>query len=179
LSRLREGDLPGQSDMHVPFVQVTSGNPLESFIVLSYKKKMQPKGQRMERSIGSLFLLVVVVAAFGSFAVGRYDQSVRRARGAAYKQELDIIRQAIKLYTLDEHQPPKSLQDLVKAHYLPAVPNLPFNQVWDVAPVLGDPVLSPNLATYTLIDENQYSEQVGGNSDKDHPADQLAGLTGR
>ena len=51
-----------------------------------------------------------------------YDKTVKHAREAVLKQDLQTMRQAIDNYTLDKQQAPQSLQDLVDAHYLREVP---------------------------------------------------------
>jgi hypothetical protein len=65
-------------------------------------------------------------------------------------QDAFSIRQAINQYTLDKDQPPKSLQDLVEAHYLGAIPTHACMDELDSPPVLEDPVLSPNLSAFKL-----------------------------
>jgi type II secretory pathway pseudopilin PulG len=100
-------------------------------------------------------LLVVVVLALGLFlSVGRYDRSIQRSREAVCMQDTYRIREAISQYTLDKNQPPKSLQDLVEAHYLGAIPTHACMQELDSPPVLEDPVSRPNLATFRLTNLN-------------------------
>ena len=75
------------------------------------------------------------------------------------------IQQAIDQYTRDKHHPPNSLQDLVKEHYLGAIPTpLLTPQEIEDAPVLGDPVLGPNLSVFRLTGVNSSSVRVGGNA---------------
>jgi general secretion pathway protein G len=100
-------------------------------------------------------LLVVVVLALGLFlSAGRYEQSIQRARKAVCMQDAYLIREAINQYTLDKNQAPKSLQDLVEAHYLGAVRAQGCMEELDSPPVLEDPVLSPNLNTFRLTSLN-------------------------
>jgi general secretion pathway protein G len=100
-------------------------------------------------------LLVVVVLALGLFlSAGRYDRSIQRSRKAVCMQDALSIRQAIDQYTLDKNQPPKSLQDLVEAHYLGAIPTHACMQESDSPPVLEDPVVSPNQSAFKLTSLN-------------------------
>jgi hypothetical protein len=104
----------------------------------------------MKRSVRLLFLILIFIPAMALFLVGRYERSILRARQATYKQDLLILQQAVNQYIHDNHQPPKSMQELVKAHYLSAIPKVPFDPEIDMTSVLGDPVLSPNLSVFKL-----------------------------
>jgi hypothetical protein len=69
-------------------------------------------------------------------------------------EDAALVRDAINQYTLDKNQPPKSLQDLVEAHYLGAIPTHACMEEFDSQPVLEDPALSPNLSTFRLTSLN-------------------------
>jgi type II secretory pathway pseudopilin PulG len=100
-------------------------------------------------------LIVVVALAVVLFlSAGRYQRSIQRARKAVCLEDAALAREAINQYTLDKNQPPKSLQDLVEAHYLGAVPAHPCMEELDSPPVLEDPVSSPNLSTFRLTSLN-------------------------
>jgi type II secretory pathway pseudopilin PulG len=96
-------------------------------------------------------LIVVVALALVLFlSGGRYQRSTQRARKAVCMQDAYLIREAINQYTLDKNQPPKSLQDLVEAHYLGAVPAHACMEELDSPPVLEDPVVNPNQSAIRL-----------------------------
>ena len=101
----------------------------------------------MRRLFRSSFLtpIVVVALAFGIFYLtsGRYQRSILRAREATCSEEMFVVNQTFKQYTLDIQRPPESLQELVKGHYLLAIPPAPCDRELDSPPVLGDPIPNP------------------------------------
>jgi general secretion pathway protein G len=73
------------------------------------------------------------------------------------------MRQAIDAYTLDKQQPPQSLQDLIKGHYLKEIPTDPFTRKKDWVPYFGDTVLSSEQKAIGIADVHSGSDQVGSN----------------
>jgi general secretion pathway protein G len=61
-----------------------------------------------------------------AIAIPSYLASVRRAREAALREDLQTLRQAIESYTVDKEKAPQSLDDLVQAGYLKTVPTDPI-----------------------------------------------------
>src|SRR5882762_3919996 len=92
---------------------------------------------------------------FGDFLVGRYRSAIDpTSKECSMHTGCLHVREAISQYTLDKNQPPKSLQDLVEAHYLGAIATHACMQELDSPPVLEDPVSSPNLSTFRLTSVN-------------------------
>src|SRR6185312_15394591 len=56
----------------------------------------------------------------------RYALHLRRAHEAVLKEDLYNMRQAIDQYTQDKSKAPQSLDDIVSAGYLRAIPKDPF-----------------------------------------------------
>lgn len=106
---------------------------------------------RKGKSIAGVVLIGLGVIAL--LFLGMRRESVRviqRKREAILRADLRIIRDAVDNYTLNKHQCPKSLQDLVDAGYLWTIPTDPMTGITDwvpdfEGPVLGDPVVSPDL----------------------------------
>jgi hypothetical protein len=123
---------------------------MEKFLASRYKWRACSKDLWMRRIVRSPFLTVIVVVAlaFGIFypASGRYQRSILRAREATCREEMFVVNQAVKQYTLDKQRPPGSLQELVKWHYLLAIPQAPCERELDSPPVLGDPIPNPNFS---------------------------------
>jgi general secretion pathway protein G len=71
------------------------------------------------------------------------------------------MRQAIDAYTLEKQQPPQSMQDLIKGHYLKEIPTDPFTWKKDWAPYFGDTVLGPEQKAIGIADVHSASDQVG------------------
>lgn len=88
-----------------------------------------------------LLVVLAAVALLLSIAAPRYVQHVDRAREAALRANLAAMRDAIDKYHADRGRWPDSLQDLVQARYLRAVPMDPLverSDAWQVvAPTDG------------------------------------------
>ena len=83
--------------------------------------------------------LIVVLAAI-TISVNANGQT--RAREAVLKEDLFRMREAIDQYYADKDAYPPSLQDLVSAKYLRAVPNDPFtnsSETWQTTMSEVDP----------------------------------------
>ncbi len=69
-----------------------------------------------------LMIVMAIIAILASVAVPSYINAVRHGREAALRQDLWVMRQAIDSYTVDKEKAPQSLDDLVQAGYLKAIP---------------------------------------------------------
>jgi len=69
---------------------------------------------------------------------------VTRAKEAALKQDLFVMRHAIEQYSLDKLQAPQSLDDLVSAGYMREVPMDPFTKARDWQVNYENVALSPD-----------------------------------
>jgi hypothetical protein len=87
---------------------------------------------------------VCLVALLGTFSIGlacglslkltgRYQETVLHEREAILKEDLTLIRAAIKQYTSDKALPPQSLDDLVRAAYLRQIPVDPITEQRNLA----------------------------------------------
>lgn len=91
--------------------------------------------QRGQRGF-TLIELLIVIAIIGillSVAVPVYSIHVRRANEAVLKEDLFNMRQAIDQYSQDKNKAPQTLEDIVSAGYLRAIPKDPFtnsNSTW-------------------------------------------------
>jgi general secretion pathway protein G len=107
-----------------------------------------------------LMIVITIILILLSMAAGRYEQSIVRAREAALKQDLWVMRRAIEQYTIDKEQPPQSLEDLVGAGYLRAVPVDPITRKVDWQTQSENVVLSPEQTTYGITDVHSSSDQI-------------------
>lgn len=84
----------------------------------------------------TLVELIIVMAIIGilvAIAVPRYAIMVKHAKEATLREDLFTMRQAIDSYTVDKEKAPQSLDELVQAGYLKAVPVDPMtgrNDTW-------------------------------------------------
>lgn len=90
-----------------------------------------------------LLVVITIILILMGIAVARYERSVLRSREGVLHQDLLVMRNAIQQYTLDKEVGPSSLDDLVSAKYMSAVPTDPITRAkdWktDSDPVLLDP----------------------------------------
>jgi general secretion pathway protein G len=115
-------------------------------------------GRRMRGfSLVELMIVMTIIMILASLAAVRYEKSVQRAKEAALKQDLFTMRQAIQAYTLDKEMAPASLDDLVQAKYLSAIPTDPITRSKDWHVDMDDVLLSPEQTTSGLTDVHSAS----------------------
>jgi type II secretion system protein G len=73
-----------------------------------------------------LIVVMAIVALLVSIAAPRYFASVDRARETALRSSLAVMRSAIDRFAADRGRYPESLQELIDARYLRALPEDPF-----------------------------------------------------
>ncbi len=95
------------------------------------RKKVQAKGF----TLIELMIVMLVITILMAVGVPLYQQSIKRARESALRQDLYAIRNAIDQYTMDKQKAPQSLEDLVQAGYLKSIPKDPItnqSDTWQV-----------------------------------------------
>jgi len=106
-------------------------------------------------------IVMTIIMILASMAAVRYDRSVSRAKEAALHHDLSVMRDAIEQYTLDKEQAPQSLDDLVSAGYLRAIPIDPITGTKDWTTVTSDVLLSPDeTSSGGITDVHSSSDQV-------------------
>ena len=73
-----------------------------------------------------LMIVMIIIATLAAIAIPSYMNNVRHAREAVLKEDLHVLRAAIDSYTIDKEKAPQTLDDLVQAGYLKAMPTDPF-----------------------------------------------------
>jgi general secretion pathway protein G len=76
-----------------------------------------------------LMIVVSIVGILATLAVPSYQGTVVRAREAALRQDLFTMRDVLDQHRADQGKYPSSLQALVDAGYLRAIPNDPFTNL--------------------------------------------------
>jgi len=75
-----------------------------------------------------LIVVMAIIALLISVAVPRYFNSVERAKEAALKQNLNVMRDALDKFYGDQGRYPTAIQELVTKRYLRSVPEDPLTQ---------------------------------------------------
>lgn len=84
-----------------------------------------------------LLVVMAILATLLSIAAPRYFESVDRAKEAALRTDLRMLREAIDKYRADTGHLPETLQSLADAKYLRAIPSDPITDsaiTWVVVP---------------------------------------------
>lgn len=75
-----------------------------------------------------LLVVLAIMATLMSIVAPRYFESVDRAKEAALRADLRLLREAIDKYKADTGHYPSVLNDLVTARYIQAVPVDPLTE---------------------------------------------------
>ena len=86
-----------------------------------------------------LIVVMAIVALLVSVAAPRYLHSIDRAREATLRTSLAVMREAIDRYAADRGRYPETLQALVDARYLRALPEDPMTGRRDAWVLLAPP----------------------------------------
>jgi general secretion pathway protein G len=104
-----------------------------------------------------LMIVISIIMILVGIAAVQYQRSVQRAREATLKQDLQALRESIDHYTLDKQAAPQSIEDLVQAGYLRAVPKDPMTGAADWDLQFDSVVLSPDQSGTGLTDVHSHS----------------------
>ncbi len=110
-----------------------------------------------------LMVVMLIIAILASIAIPAYVSSIKAAHEAVLKEDLHVMRDAIDAYTNDKNKAPQSLDDLVSAGYLRAIPKDPMtnsSSTW--VPTMDDSIASPDQTDPGISDVHSGSEQSGG-----------------
>ena len=102
---------------------------------------MRSRRPRAGFTLIELMVVLAIVALLLTIAMPRYFQSVDAARESALVQTLKASRDAIDNFYRDKGRYPDSLQELVDAKYLRALPKDPITESstnWALTPPQGE-----------------------------------------
>jgi general secretion pathway protein G len=112
-------------------------------------------------TIVELMIVMAVISILVSIAVPMYQRSILRSREAVLKSNLTSIRTVLDEYTYDKGKAPQSLQDLVQAGYLRAVPMDPITNsadTWKI--IMEDATSSVNQTEPGIFDVRSGSDKI-------------------
>jgi general secretion pathway protein G len=121
-------------------------------------------------TIIELMVVMTIIVTLATIAMVQYRQSVQFAKESVLKDDLFKMRDAIDQYYADKNQYPPTLDDLVTAGYIRALPKDPITNstsTWQAVPAEPDPS-SPSIAPgiydvksgseLTAMDGSRYSD---------------------
>jgi general secretion pathway protein G len=96
-------------------------------------KPMRAKGRDGESgfTLMELMIVMMIIGILSAIAAPIFMRTVNKAREAVLKEDLQTMRHAIDSYTIDKEKAPQSLEDLVQAGYLKAIPLDPMTNRTD------------------------------------------------
>ena len=97
-----------------------------------------------------LLIVMTIMAILAAIAIPSFVGTVKRSREAVLREDLHTMRNAIDQYTYDKQKMPGSLDDLVQAGYLKAIPLDPMTH-------RADTWITAQSDSYTTIDETDNS----------------------
>jgi len=107
-----------------------------------------------------LMVVITIIMILLGIAAGRYERSITRSKEAVLRQDLFTLRQAIDQFTLDKQRAPTSLDELISADYLRALPVDPMTNRKDWQTQYEDVVLSADQTGTGISDVHSASNQV-------------------
>ena len=109
-----------------------------------------------------LMIVMAIIVILTVVAIPAYLGSVRAAREAVLKEDLQTMRGAIDSYTADKQKGPQSLDDLVQDGYLREIPTDPMTHAKDTwVTDMGDTLRSVDQTDPGIDDVHSGSQETG------------------
>lgn len=118
---------------------------------------IQRRSRKQGFTLIELLVVLTIMATLLSIVAPRYSESVERAKEAALKTNLRMLRESIDKYRADTNKLPDTLAKLVEARYLQAVPLDPItdqDNTWLLVP-------HPDGTTPGIYDVHSAAEGIG------------------
>jgi general secretion pathway protein G len=119
---------------------------------------------RLQRGFTLIEMVIVIsiIVILIAIAVPIYNTHLLHAHEAALLQDLQAMRDSIGQYTQDKNKAPQSLQDLVDAGYMHAIPKDPFTSASDTwQPVQEDVMTALDQTQPGITDVHSGSTRTG------------------
>jgi general secretion pathway protein G len=109
-----------------------------------------------------LMIVMAIIGILATLAIPYFVTSLKHAREAVLKEDLQTMRSAIDSYTMDKQKAPQSLDDLVQEGYLKAIPEDPITHAKDTwVPDTSEAMYSIDETEPGITDVHSGSEETG------------------
>ncbi|WP_415200310.1 type II secretion system protein [Silvibacterium sp.] len=92
----------------------------------TYKSIRRRQAGEQGFTLVELMVVMLIIGVLAAIAIPSFIASIRAAKEATLKEDLNVMRNAIDAYTMDKAKAPQSLDDLVQEGYLKAIPKDPM-----------------------------------------------------
>jgi len=121
-------------------------------------KKWRPRDSAF--TLLELAVVMLLIITLAAITVPAYHMAIQRSKEAVLHDDLHTMRQVIDEYTVDKEQPPQSLQDLVDAGYMHAIPVDPITGSTDSwVPDIQEVPVPPDQTATGVVDVHSGSEE--------------------
>ncbi len=118
-------------------------------------------GKQRGFTLIEMVIVIAIMVILISIAVPMYQRSIVRSREAVLRDDLFTLRTTIDQYTMDKAKAPQSLEDLVSAGYLRAIPKDPITNSADTwVTVNEDVMLSVDQSEPGITDVHSGSDAI-------------------
>ncbi|HTX42764.1 MAG TPA: type II secretion system protein [Acidobacteriaceae bacterium] len=125
-------------------------------------KRLTTRNREHGFTLVELMVVMLIIAVLAAVAIPKFVAAIRTAKEAALKEDLHVMRNAIDSYTMDKNKAPQSLDDLVQAGYLKAIPIDPMTHSTDTWVTDSDDTYSDVDQTEPgITDVHSGSDEVG------------------
>ena len=107
-----------------------------------------------------LLIVMIIIATLAAMAIPAYTRNVLAAKEAVLREDLQVMRTAIGSYTVDKQKAPQTLEDLVTAGYLKAIPKDPITGRTDTWTTAQSDMMSTVDQTDSGIDDVHSGAQL-------------------
>lgn len=123
------------------------------------QRRTRPSRRSRGFTLVELMIVLAIIGILLAISVPVYVSTIRHARETVLRDDLFQLRSLIDQYTMDKQQAPQSLDDLVTAGYLRALPKDPFtnsNTTWQ--PVQDNSLMSLDQTDPGIVDVHSGSD---------------------
>jgi len=122
---------------------------------------MRGKAKSRGFTLLEMMIVLIIMGILLSIALPIYNQALVHSREAVLRNDLFEMRSLISQYTLDKQKAPQSLDDLVQAGYIKAIPKDPMTSQANWETVQEDVLLAVDQQEPGIVDVKSASNATG------------------